>query len=79
MLRKEKEVEKERFLWEEEWERTRAIWCVIANVHGNKKSPQDLIKLPRDKDVKTEISPEKIKEIELHAKKRFGSTIKKKK
>jgi hypothetical protein len=76
-LRLQKEIDKEKFLWEEEWERTRVMWALIANVNGNKKSPQDLIKLPRDKENKNEITPEKVKDIEQFAKKRFGSTIKK--
>jgi hypothetical protein len=55
LLRLEKQLDKEKFQWEESWEQTRIIWSLIANVNGNKFKPQDLIKLPRDKEVKENI------------------------
>ncbi len=61
MLRLKKRIERENFLWEEEWERTRTMWATLVNVHGNKKTPKDLIKLPRDKEEKPEMmTPEQV-------------------
>jgi len=77
LLRLQNDQDKERFKWEEDWERTRIMWATMINLNSSKKVlPQDLIKLPRDKDNKNEVTPEKVKDLEQFAKKRFGSTIK---
>ena len=62
LLRLEKQLDKEKFQWEEGWEQTRIIWSLIANVNGNKFKPQDLIKLPRDKEEKEKVllTPEQV-------------------
>ena len=40
------------------------MWATLVNVHGNKKSPKDLIKLPRDKDKETVLlTPEEVENI----------------
>lgn len=74
-------MDKDKFLWEEEWERTRILWATIINTTpGIKKSvsPEELIRLPRDGDkVDTGLTPERRKEIEAFAKKRFGAKLKK--
>lgn len=56
LLRLKNRVERENFIWEEGWDKTRIMWATLVNVHGNKKTPQDLIKLPRD-EVKVKSVP----------------------
>jgi len=66
LLRLQGESEKDKFKWEESWEQTRIIWSLIANVNGNKFKPQDLIKLPRDKDTedkKVLLTPEEVQNL----------------
>lgn len=80
-------MDKEKFMWEEEWERTRILWATIINTTpGIKKavSPKELIHLERDGAKVDEMSPERAKEIldrrkeiEAFAKKRFGAKLKK--
>ncbi len=80
LLRLQRRAEKEKFQWEEEWDRARRIWAAIINGYPPKQpvSPQDLIKLDRDGDYRKEVmTPERMKEIEILAKKRFGSKLKK--
>lgn len=65
LLRLQSESEKEKFKWEESWEQTRIIWALIANVNGNKFKPQDLIKLPRDKEVEDKklLTPDEVEKM----------------
>jgi len=65
LLRLEKQIEKENFLWEESWEQTRIMWALTANVNGNKFKPRDLIVLPRDKEEKKVelLKPEEVEKL----------------
>ncbi len=73
--------DKEKFVWETSWDQTRILWATLANIFRGKDSraalPTDLIKLSWDKvEEKIELTPERVKEIQAHAMKRFGSTLK---
>jgi hypothetical protein len=65
LLRLEKRIEKENFLWEESWEQTRIMWALTVNVNGNKFKPRDLIVLPRDKEEKKVelLKPEEVEKL----------------
>lgn len=64
LLRLKKRVEKDQFIWEDGWDKTRIMWATLVNVHGNKKSPTDLIKLPRDKETeKVLLTPEEVESL----------------
>jgi len=39
----------------DQWRRTRWLGALVANVAGNKKEPQELLKLPGDKSTKIDI------------------------
>lgn len=80
LLRLQKQSDKDKFQWEEEWERTRILWAATINGYPPKRavSPKDLIWLDRD-GAKTDLglTPERRKEIEAFAKRRFGAKLKK--
>jgi len=67
-LRQEKKLERERFDWESDWDRTRSLWVTMHNAHFKPhKKPSDLIKLSWDepkkpKDAKP-LTPKEMKEM----------------
>ena len=64
MLRLQKRIDKDKFDFENGWEQTRIMWATLMNVNGNKKSPQDLIKLDRDKVSEPVLmSPEEVEKL----------------
>ena len=58
MLRAFKDVEKNRIIDQNEWERARTIAVVIARSNGAKIKPDDIIKLKNEKPIKNNDQPE---------------------
>jgi hypothetical protein len=64
LLRLEKRIEKDRALWEEDWDRTRHIMTAVINSQGGKLTPQSLMELPKDKEEKKVLlKPEEVEKL----------------